>query len=265
MHIANYHQERDTLTGALGEWPLASTIFVSGGPDYGKTWLLRWFQEQYSSAARIVHVDLADPEIETTPVLAMNMCARKLGWHHFNEYKDELARRPANQAKIENVRVYGDNATFTANAGPEPPDQVATAIELTAPFVKGVASAAEGGAPIVICLDGYCSAQATTRSWIERALAGDLAASRCARLIIAGRKPASPKLCDGVAAMVAIELRGVDDVNEWERLANELGRTLPGENDSAARLILQGAILISEAAPGKLMRWLKQQPPRVEA
>ncbi|MEA3043757.1 MAG: hypothetical protein QOH47_1595 [Sphingomonadales bacterium] len=262
MHIANYHDERAMLDRIIGEPAPERTIFLSGRSDCGKTWLLDWFEQQYGGVARVVRINLSDPDVEMNPALAMSMCVGKLGWDHFGDFSAALARRPANQAKIENIRSQGDNVTFIASAGVTLADQLTTALELTAAFVKGLAAAAEESSPIVICLDGYCCAPAPTRAWLEMGLVGDVARATCARLIITGREPAGQKLCNVAGALAAIELRGVDDVNEWARVANELGRALPGHDGAAA---LQVAISVTEGVPGQMMRWLQRLSPQAQA
>lgn len=262
MHIANYHAERAMLERVIGEPEAKRAIFVSGQSDYGKTWLLDWFEQQYCAVARVLRINLSDPDVDLNPALAMTLCAGKLGWSHFGDFSAALARRPANQAKIENVRSQGDNVTFIASAGVTLADQLLTALELTSPFVNGLRVAAANGAPIIICLDGYCCAPKPIRAWIERALVDEVVRAGCARLIITGREPEGHKLCKDLRALAAIELRGVDDVEEWERVAEELGRVLPGDDAASA---LSVAISVTQGAPGQMMRWLQRLSPRTQA
>jgi hypothetical protein len=256
MHIANYKAERDILERVIGDQTPERTIFLSGESEYGKTWLLDWLEQQYGKEARIVRVNLFEPDSEMNPALAMSQCIGKLGWDHFSEFKEVRARRPVSQANIENVRSIGNNVTFTAAANPPSvADQLVTAMELTDAFVKGLSRAASAGPPIVICLDGYCRAAPPIPDWVEQALIDYVTKAKCARLIITRRKPADPKLCYGADALAAIELRGVADVGEWARVADELGRALPGEDAQAA---LEVAISVTEGVPGPMMRWLQR-------
>jgi hypothetical protein len=264
MHVANYNEARQMLAATV-EGPAQDTaIFISGQSNFGKTLLLNWLKEEYAAKARFVRLDLAEPgELAlTTPLLVMNDCARRLGSDHFTDYREARERRARNQAIIKDVTATGNNITIQALAGSNPEEQLADAIELTSPFVRGLVLAAAAGLPIVICIDGYCSAKALTRSWIEGALVGELARTRCVRLVIAGQQPASERLREEAGSLLPISLGGVHDVGEWMRVARELGSVLPGSNDQEVEFGLRVFVDGIEGDPGRIMRWLQRQAPR---
>lgn len=263
MKIANYSQERALLTEIGCRARSEPILFLRGLPDTGKTSLLRWLQSDCCDRVRVVRVNLYDRERGIEPVVAMNLCVGELGWTHFKAYDESALRRPiGGRSSITGNTISGNNITVMASAGATEQDQLINATELTDLFIAGLTQAASTGLPIMLCFDGYGLASWVTRRWVDQALVPGIRRSGAARLVLTSQTEAEGSLLDQVDEFLEVELKGIHEVEEWIRHAEEIGLRLPGPNPAAARERLIGAVSALQGTPGSIVKWLNVESRR---
>ena len=259
--IANYVTQRGHLARLVQAQADSTAAFIVGRADYGKTWLMRWFEAEYASQARIVLLEMGDPSQTFTPILIMRACAQALGPEHFADFNTEAVRlTPARKAIIENVSVRGDHNSFVASTGETEEDQIVLALGLTESFVNGLKAAGREGPPIVLCFDGYAPAQTVVHRWFDLGFVRAVCALPGVRLIVTGRDIPQDGIPRKAPACASFALDGVLEAREWIRIAGDLGRRLPGDTAEKTETLIEGMILLTNGAPGQIMRWVQSQP-----
>ena len=259
MVFVNYNREREELAAADVPAGRAVTTFVTGREESGKTALLQWFRAAHGIANRILYIDVADPAAAETPRGVMSTFITELRADTFEDYWTQERENFPNIAIIRDVQIQGSNNEIKAvSGGVAIADQLANLIPLTRAFVAGVMTASGPDNPVVLCVDGYSSTEELTRLWIRRQLVRMMRPLPFARLVIAGRKQPDPDLLGADQDLHIIELRGIHDVGEWLRAAQELGCILaanPREVEAGLRMLIDYA----DGHPGNIMSWLRSK------
>jgi len=270
--IANYRDHQAALTGLLEAACGKRFVFIEGEKDYGKTWLLQWFQMEFAPRCPLIHVDLAAPDEVFSPPVIVAKCVSIIGSKHFTgpdcayaKYRLEEMSSPRS-AEVSGNKITGNNINITATArGETPREQLVNAMTLTNAFIEDLTRLPADFPPFVISIDGYDhtapdQAMIQIKQWLDGSLLPGLCAVPQARCVLAGRRlpDVATKAWSGDCAKR--ELKGVPDTREWLDLARIMKKGYPPKAKDDPARYLDNVVDALKGVPGSIMPVLQGWP-----
>ena len=260
--IANYHEPREKIRHlARPDCPIR-VLFLEGGENYGKTYLLQCTSDDWKPHAKFVVVELDRRRDVPTPLEILVEISTTLGADNFPHLGAEVSRVQQRSlvANASGNTISGTNIRIEALAQESDADRLITSMQLTAAFVKDLKALSEAIGSLIVVFDGF---DATTMTlvdrWFDRSLIRSLAEIDFVRLVVCGRQlpTTTVKARAAPATTLELSLRGVSEENEWLPIIAALKRRIPGNADDERAAFLRGLIFAHDGAPGLIMRRIK--------
>jgi hypothetical protein len=259
--IANYAPHRDALAALLQQPCGQPLLFITGEKDYGKTWLLSWFQTELGDQCRFLKFDLAAPQKLFSPSFIMRKCSEAIGKENFPNFEHEAkVYNRSRVAVVQDVHIRGDNNVVTAEVGTTPQEQLLVALDLTNIFVEDLKKIAARDPPVIFVFDHVDSPGQLISDWLYDGLIPALRSVPHSRLVLAARQLPDFAGAFWTPASKTVTLTGVDDPTAWYSLAKLLKKSFPVQPGADPNVYLEGAIKLGKGVPGTLMPFIQAFP-----
>jgi hypothetical protein len=260
--IANYHEPRQKIRHlAMPDCPVR-VLFLEGGENYGKTYLLQCTSDEWKPYAKFVVVELDRRRDVPTPLEILVQISTTLGPKSFPRLQAEVHRVQQRrlEANANGNTISGTNIKIEVLAQESPSDRLITSMLLTAAFVEDLKALSPPIASLIVVFDGY-DAQTMTLidDWFDRSLIRSLAELDFVRLVVCGRQLPTTTVKSRAVPATALEvcLNGVNEEKEWLPVIAALKRRIPGDADADRANFLRGLIFAHGGAPGLIMQRIK--------
>jgi hypothetical protein len=231
-------------------------VFLEGGPQYGKTFLLECLKSEVK--IRIILVALDKRKDVPTPIQLLSEIVTPIGWEHFPTFSQAMKeQQPHLHATISNVSVEGSYVNVLANTQENENDRLISAIHVTAGFLNDLRKALIQ--PLILAFDGYDANMSLIDRWFDSILVQGLCGIEHLRLIVCGREvPTNTVKRRGPAGrFVELLLEGIPDAGEWSQIIAALNCRIPGDDDKNRSFYLRGMVDAFKGAPGHIVTHLK--------
>ena len=244
-------------------------VFLEGDEDYGKTWLLQWFQIQVAQRCRVVHFDLKAPHELLSPQLVVARCVAAIGSERFTAYEAhwKLLMSTPIRTEVTHNTITGSHISVVARPRPEQPqDQLISAMQLSNPFIADLKRLPADFPPFVLSFDGYNpvnpdQAMVQMNQWLDESFLPGVWEVPQARVIVSGRLVPDAATKPWAGASAKCHLTGVSDVDEWLNVARILQKGFPPKAKDNPAQYLDTVVDALGGHPGTIMRMILQKWP----